>query len=49
MGWVRTRGRSEAFALRLRELTGCLIADRRNSRLVRNYPKQLAREEWAAS
>jgi hypothetical protein len=26
--------RSEAFALRLHELTGCLIADRRNGRLV---------------
>jgi hypothetical protein len=25
---------SEAFALRIRELTGCLIADRRNGRLI---------------
>jgi len=25
---------SEAFALRLHELTGCLIADRRNGRLI---------------
>jgi hypothetical protein len=27
-------GLSEAFALRLHELTGCLIADRRNGRLI---------------
>ena len=27
-------GVSEAFALRLHELTGCLIADRRNGRLI---------------
>jgi hypothetical protein len=27
-------GVSEAFALRLYELTGCLIADRRNGRLI---------------
>jgi hypothetical protein len=29
-----TVGMSEAFAIRLHELTGCLIADRRNGRLI---------------
>ena len=35
-------GVSEAFALRLHELTGCLIADRRNGRLIE--PQALARK-----
>jgi len=34
-------GPSEEFALRLQSLTGCLIADRRNGRLI--DPKALAR------
>jgi hypothetical protein len=41
-----TVGVSEAFALRLRELTGCLIADRRNGRLVE--PEALVRKKRAA-
>ena len=34
---------SEAFALRLHELTGCLIADRRNGRLIE--PEALSRKK----
>jgi hypothetical protein len=34
---------SEAFALRLQELTGCLIADRRNGRLIE--PGALSQEK----
>jgi hypothetical protein len=36
---------SEAFALRLHELTGCLIADRRNGRLIK--PEALSRKKRA--
>jgi hypothetical protein len=36
---------SEAFALRLHELTGCLIADRRNGRLIE--PEALSRKKLA--
>jgi hypothetical protein len=36
---------SEAFALRLHELTGCLIADRRNGRIIE--PEALARKKRA--
>ncbi len=36
---------SEAFALRLHELTGCLIADRRNGRLIE--PAALSGEKRA--
>ena len=39
-------GLSEAFALRLHELTGCLIADRRNGRLIE--PEALAGKKRAA-
>ena len=39
-------GASEAFALRLHELTGCLIADRRNGRLIE--PEALSRKNSAA-
>ncbi|MGA2706099.1 MAG: hypothetical protein ABSH35_34095 [Isosphaeraceae bacterium] len=39
-------GVSEAFALRLHELTGCLIADRRNGRLIE--PEALSGKKWAA-
>jgi hypothetical protein len=34
---------SEAFALRLHELTGCSIADRRNGRLI--APEELSRKK----
>jgi hypothetical protein len=34
---------SEAFALRLHELTGCLVADRRNGRLIE--PEVFSRKE----
>jgi hypothetical protein len=37
---------SEAFALRLHELTGCLIADRRNGRLIE--PELIARKKRTA-
>ena len=37
---------SEAFALRLHELTGCLIADRRNGRLIE--PELFARKKRTA-
>jgi hypothetical protein len=37
---------SEAFALRLHEMTGCLIADRRNGRLIE--PQQFARKKRTA-
>ncbi len=37
---------SEAFALRLHELTGCLIADRRNGRPIE--PEALSRKKRAA-
>jgi hypothetical protein len=37
---------SEAFALRLHELTGCLIADRRNGRLIE--PETLSGKKRAA-
>ena len=37
---------SEAFALRLHELTGCLIADRRNGRLIE--AEELSRKKTAA-
>ena len=40
-------GVSEAFALRLHELTGCLIADRRNGRLIE--PEALAGKKRAAN
>jgi hypothetical protein len=36
---------SEAFALRLHELTGCLIADRRDGRLIE--PEALAGKKAA--
>jgi hypothetical protein len=39
-------GLSEAFALRLHELTGCLIADRRNGRLI--DPEALAGKKRVA-
>ncbi len=39
-------GVSEAFALRLHELTGCLIADRRNGRLIE--PEALSGKKRAA-
>ncbi len=39
-------GLSEAFALRLHELTGCLIADRRNGRLIE--PVALSAKKRAA-
>ncbi len=39
-------GLSEAFALRLHDLTGCLIADRRNGRLIE--PKALSGKKRAA-
>ena len=39
-------GVSEAFALRLHELTGCLIADRRNGRLIE--PEALSGKNRAA-
>ena len=39
-------GASEAFALRLHELTGCLIADRRNGRLIE--PEALSRKNRVA-
>jgi hypothetical protein len=39
-------GTSEAFALRLHELTGCLIADRRNGRLIE--PEALSQKQKAA-
>ena len=38
---------SEAFALRLHELTGCLIADRRNGRLIE--PEALSRQGRGAA
>jgi hypothetical protein len=37
---------SEAFALRLHELTGCLIADRRNGRLIE--PEVFSRKKRVA-
>jgi hypothetical protein len=37
---------SEAFALRLNQLTGCLIADRRNGRVIE--PEKLARKKRVA-
>lgn len=43
---LRPVGMSEAFALRLRELTGCLIADRRNGRLI--APETLSGKKRAA-
>ena len=39
-------GVSESFALRLHELTGCLIADRRNGRLIE--PEALSGKKTAA-
>jgi hypothetical protein len=39
-------GVSEAIALRLHELTGCLIADRRNGRLIE--PEALSRKNRMA-
>ena len=39
-------GVSEAFALRIHELTGCLIADRRNGRLIE--PEALSGKKRAA-
>jgi hypothetical protein len=39
-------GVSETFALRLHELTGCLIADRRNGRLIE--PEELSGKNRAA-